>query len=222
MAAKPVLYYITDRRAFPGTETRRRLHLLLKIAEAARAGVNYIQLREKDMQARELELLARDAVKAIHDNSTSTKLLINSRTDFALVSGADGVHLRSHDLSPGDVRRIVRACKSTEGETNRAASPFLIAVSCHNAEDVSVAANNGADFVVFAPVFEKKDSPTACPAGLTSLAHTCRASIPVLALGGITLRNARACLDAGAAGIAAIRLFQENEIGGLVRQLRAL
>lgn len=222
MVAKPVLYYITDRSAFPGTETRRRLHLLLKIAEAARAGINYIQLREKDMQARELELLARDAAKAIHDNSSSTKLLINSRTDIALAAGADGVHLRSHDLSPAYVRRIVRACMSNESETNTAASPFLIAVSCHNAEDVSVAANNGADFAVFAPVFEKKDSPTIRPAGLTSLAHACRASIPVLALGGVTLQNARACLDAGAAGIAAIRLFQENDISGLVRQLRAL
>jgi thiamine-phosphate pyrophosphorylase len=222
MTANPVLYYITDRSAFPGTETRRRLHLLLKIAEAARAGVNYIQLREKDMHARELELLAGDAIKAIRDNSTSTRLLINSRTDIALAAAADGVHLRSHDLSPGDVRVVVRACKSTESEPNAPASPFLIAVSCHNADDVSAAAHAGADFAVFAPVFEKKNSPRARPTGLTALAHACQGSIPVLALGGITLQNARACLDAGAAGIAAIRLFQENDVSALVRRLRAL
>jgi thiamine-phosphate pyrophosphorylase len=83
-----------------------------------------------------------------------------------------------------------------------------------------VAASNGADFAVFAPVFEKKDSPETKGAGLDQLREACRQKIPVLALGGITLENAVACVDAGAAGIAAIRLFQENDIAEVVRRLR--
>jgi len=81
---------------------------------------------------------------------------------------------------------------------------------------------NGADFAVFAPVFEKKDVPGARHAGLAQLEQACQTTIPVLALGGITLENARACLEVGAAGIAAIRLFQENDIGRIVQRLRQL
>jgi thiamine-phosphate pyrophosphorylase len=87
---------------------------------------------------------------------------------------------------------------------------------------VAQAAANGADFAVFAPVFEKKDAPGARSAGLGALREACRAAIPVLALGGITLENARSCFDAGAAGIAAIRLFQENDMATVVKQLRSL
>lgn len=92
-----------------------------------------------------------------------------------------------------------------------------IAVSCHSPKEVNEAAAAGAAFAVFAPVFEKKNSS---PAGLTLLKQACQASIPVLALGGVTLDNAHSCLDAGAAGIAAIRLFQENNIEQVVRSLR--
>jgi len=224
MAAAPILYYITDRTAFPGTESRRRLHLLLKISEAARAGIDYIQLREKELNARELELLARDALKTIRENSRyGTKLLINSRADIALAVGADGVHLRSHDLSPADVRQIVEAKEASKDATERGTpSPFITAVSCHTVEDVSQAAANGADFAVFAPVFEKQDASKTHAAGLAALQRASQAQIPVLALGGITLQNAPACLAAGAAGIAAIRLYQENDVSALVRQLRAL
>jgi thiamine-phosphate pyrophosphorylase len=224
MSAAPVLYYITDRTAFPGDEARRRLHLLLKIAEAARAGVDYVQLREKDLSTREFEWLARDALKVIHEHpGHHTRLLINSRTDIALAVGADGVHLRAHDLSPTEIRQIVHTYEATGGaSTAGLASRFLIGVSCHTAEEVSKAAASGADFAVFAPVFEKKDAPATQPAGTTALRAACRTSIPVLALGGISLQNARACLDAGASGIAAIRLFQENDLATLIPRLRAL
>jgi thiamine-phosphate pyrophosphorylase len=97
---------------------------------------------------------------------------------------------------------------------------LLVSVSCHSAADVARAASEGADFAFFAPVFEKQNAPLASPAGLDGLREACRQKIPVLALGGITLQNARACLDAGAAGIAAIRLFQENDIAETVRHLR--
>jgi thiamine-phosphate pyrophosphorylase len=78
----------------------------------------------------------------------------------------------------------------------------------------------GADVAVFAPVFEKKDAPEAHPAGLDALRQACRFNIPVLALGGIHLENAQSCMEAGAAGIAAIRLFQENDIADVVRSMR--
>jgi thiamine-phosphate pyrophosphorylase len=93
----------------------------------------------------------------------------------------------------------------------------VIAVSCHTLEEVTQAARNAATFAVFAPIFEKKD---AHPAGLAALKAACQTAIPVLALGGITVSNAHSCLEAGAAGIAAIRLFQENDIAAIVRRLR--
>lgn len=229
MADSCLLYYITDRTAFPGDEPSRRRHLLEKISEAARSGVDYIQLREKDLSTRELESLAREAVSAIREarrlatlhHPLATALLINSRTDVALGVEADGVHLRSEDISPEEVRTAWKhqyEC-GAPARTNSPRDP-LIAVSCHSPEEVTQAAANNATFAVFAPVFEKKDIPGAQPAGLTALRQACQAKIPVLALGGITLANARSCLAAGAAGIAAIRLFQKNDIATVVRQLR--
>ena len=114
MPAKCILCYITDRSAFSGDEGSRRRHLLEKIREATRAGVDYIQLREKDLSTRELESLARDAMAAIRECSElrtenrerRTALLINSRTDVALAVQADGVHLRSVDISPRDARAV--------------------------------------------------------------------------------------------------------------------
>jgi thiamine-phosphate pyrophosphorylase len=224
-----LLYYITDRTAFPGDEPSRRRRLLEKISEAARAGVNYIQLREKDLPTRDLEPLAREAVRIIaqrrmENRQLRTALLINSRTDVALAAGTDGVHLRSADISPQEVRTIWTTCDAGSrgtGTLARQPSPPdpLIAVSCHSAEEVTRAATQAATFAVFAPVFEKKDIPSAQPAGLTALHQACEANIPVVALGGITLANARSCLDAGAAGIAAIRLFQENDIAEIVESL---
>src|SRR5438445_11381707 len=106
MAKRCLLYYITDRSAFPGDELSRRRLLLEKIAEASRAGVDYIQLREKDLTARELELLAREAVCIVRElGQPRTGFLINSRTDIALATAADGVHLRADDISPQDVRK---------------------------------------------------------------------------------------------------------------------
>jgi thiamine-phosphate pyrophosphorylase len=216
-----LLLYITDRIQFPGDESTRRGALLAKIAQATRCGVDLIQLREKDLPIRELEILARTAVRVVRENSPlrtekrelPTRLLVNSRTDVAITSGADGVHLRSNDISPSDVQKIwIRGGQRTHA---------VVSVSCHSAAEVARAASEGANFVVFAPVFEKKDAPQASPAGLDGLREVCRQKLPVLALGGVTIENARACLDTGAAGIAAIRLFQENDIAELVRCLKA-
>ena len=96
----------------------------------------------------------------------------------------------------------------------------LISISCHSPEEVTQAATEAATLAIFAPVFEKKDAPGNAPTGLEALRQACQAKIPVLALGGITLQNAASCLQAGAAGIAAIRLFQENNIAEIARTLR--
>jgi thiamine-phosphate pyrophosphorylase len=223
MPARRLLYYITDRTAFPGDEPTRRRRLLGKISESVRAGVDYIQLREKDLPTRDLESLARDAMSVITQLRTEnrelrTSLLVNSRTDVALAVEADGIHLRADDVSPQEVRRVWTKCGA--GNPARQLSPQapLIAVSCHCPAEVIQAAASAATFAVFAPVFEKKGAHSA---GLAALRQACAAEIPVLALGGITLTNARSCLAAGAAGIAAIRLFQENDIREIARHLRS-
>jgi thiamine-phosphate pyrophosphorylase len=208
-----LLLYITDRTQFPGDESARQRALLAKIAEAARCGVDFIQLREKDLPPRDLETLARATRLGTDNRQLTTGLLINSRSDVALACGAAGVHLPTDDLSPSEVRKIW-------AKAGHATRP-LITVSCHSADDVARAVSEQADFAIFAPVFEKKDARHASPSGLDRLREACRQKIPVLALGGVTLENARACVDAGAAGIAAIRLFQESDIAELVRRLKA-
>jgi thiamine-phosphate pyrophosphorylase len=226
MAGNCLLYYITDRTQFRGSEVARRHSLLAKVAEAVNAGVDYIQLREKDMSARELETLASEVLAVVRNNSTlrtenrelGTRLLINSRTDAALATGADGVHLRSDDISPSDVRAIWSSCGA--GAPARVPAP-VIAVSCHRVEDAFRAASDQAGIAVFAPVFEKRDAPHTQSAGLAALHEACQAKIPVFALGGVTLANSASCLQAGAAGVAGIRLFQENKIEDVVRALRS-
>jgi thiamine-phosphate pyrophosphorylase len=220
-----LLYYITDRRSFAGDEPTRRRLLLAKIAEAVDEGIDYIQLREKDLSSRELESLAREAMQIISKKRTATDhrppptaLLINSRADVAIAAKADGIHLRSNDISPEEVRTGWRGA----GALAREISPRnpLIAISCHSPREIAEAAANAVTFAVFAPIFEKKDAAAIVPTGLDALHQACRAQIPVLALGGITLQNAKSCLEAGAAGIAAIRLFQQNNIATVISKLR--
>jgi thiamine-phosphate pyrophosphorylase len=223
-----LLYYITDRTAFPGNEHTRRIRLLDKIAEAATQGINYIQLREKDLSTRDLESLAREAMQIIGETRKlatdhwplTTAFLINSRTDVAIATAANGVHLRANDVSPQELKAAWKGSCGA-GALAREIQPQnpVIAVSCHSLQEVAQAASNQATFAVFAPVFEKKGTQ---PTGLEALSQACRAPIPVLALGGITLQNAHSCLQAGAAGIAAIRLFQENDIATVVQKLRTL
>lgn len=215
----PILYYITDRRAFPGDSSAQRESLLAKVSEAARAGADYIQLRERDLTIHELEALAFAARNRIDDVRMDdpvprTNLLINGRADVAIAAGADGVHLPANDLNPIEVRNLWK--KHLSGEPGN----LTISVSCHTLEDVARAAASGADLAIFAPVFEKKDAPGTRPTGLAALRQACQHKIPVIALGGVTLENADACLDAGAAGIAGIRLFQERDIDEIVAHVR--
>ena len=223
-----LIYYITDRTQFAGSETERRAQLLQTIRKAAAAGVDYIQLREKDLGGRELELLGREALQIIR-NEGSSRLLINHRTDVALAVGADGVHLAGTDIAASDVRALA----ATGGRTES----FIVAASCHSAEEVRLADAHGADFAVLAPIFEKVSSARD-GIGLDELrraaqkerrpdlrveAGDTRRSFPVFALGGVDVERAPLCATAGAAGIAGIRLIQQCfDLTALVRSVRSL
>lgn len=179
-------YYITNRKAIGGFRP-----LLEVIRDQMHLGVDYIQIREKDITSRELFefTLAVLEVRATEIRSPhTTKILLNSRADVALASGADGVHL------PADAPQ-----QTLPG--------LVIARSCHTLQEVKT---TRADFVTFGPVF---DSPGKAPAvGLDSLRAACKLGKPVYALGGIDWENAAECMNAGAEGIAGIRLFQEPEL----------
>lgn len=209
------LYYITDRRQLADDRQEQERLLLAKIAECAAAEIEHVQLREKDLEAGALEELAHKAMAAI--GGSRTKLLINGRTDVALACGAHGVHLPANDLAASEVRSVFARAGRSEP---------VIGVSTHSAFEVASAEAHGASFAVFGPVFEKGGS--ANPEGLEKLRLVChradaaRPPMPVWALGGITPENAQQCVAAGAAGIAAIRLFQQNDVHALVKKLRAL
>jgi thiamine-phosphate pyrophosphorylase len=195
------LCYVTDRRQL-------RDPVLDHIEAAAQAGVDWIQIREKDLSARDLMELTIAARRLVPRGTA--RLLVNERLDIALAAGADGVHLPS-DSAPVVA---VRACTPPG---------FLIGVSCHRLDETRQAAQEGADFVVFGPVFDTPSKRAyGSPRGLDELAAVCRTSpIPVLAVGGIGTNNAPACLRAGAAGLAAISLFQNcDSLTATVAKLR--
>lgn len=210
----PILCYVTDRAAIPAPETDA---LLGVIRDAIAAGVDWIQIREKDLSGRALAALARDAVADAR--GSSTRILINGHLDVAVAARAGGVHLGGDALPIADV---VSWCAQHVTEF---ASPFLLGGSCHSLAEAQAAERDGAHYVFFGPVFSTPSKlKYGPPQGLERLAEVCRAvRIPVLAIGGVTLDNAHECLRAGVAGIAAIRLFQDCEdCAGLVRKLRAL
>lgn len=216
------LYYITDRKQLSADPKKSMQLLLERIRFAAEAGVDAIQLREKDLSAREMTDLgsrALEIVNAANANrkpETRTCLLINSRVDVAVACECDGVHLRSDDISAADARAVLIQAGIKQP---------LVGVSCHSVIEVEQAYGHGADFVVLGPVFAK--STTEKPIGLAPISTVVnslgpRAALPALALGGVTLDNAAACMKAGAAGVAGIRLFQSGNVSGTVLRLRSL
>lgn len=180
------------------------------MSAAVAAGLELIQLREKRLTARVLFELTQQSVALTR--GSATRLLVNDRADVAAAAGADGVHLTTHSIDAGTVRR-------TFGKD------FLIGVSTHSLAKAEVANEDGADFVVFGPVFATSSKENyGPPAGLGNLESVANhlTPFPVLALGGVEVTNARECLRAGASGIAGISLFAEpDRIGEVVGKLRS-
>jgi len=205
----PVVCYVTDRRSLPLAVSSDAIPMLLQTVEAvASAGVDWIQLREKDLCGRESLDLARAALHAIRTRVPRTRILINDRVDVALAAGAGGVHLSENGFSVPEARRLCARLEQQSG--NRL--DFLIGVSCHSLGAALGAARDGADYIYFSPIFHTPSKAFyGPPQGVERLRQVCRAvSIPVIAIGGITLENVASCYTAGAAGAAAIRLFQES------------
>lgn len=237
----PLLCYVTDRRSLATIETSEarqpfdpRKMLLEKIGAAAEAGVDWIQIREKDLSGRECSSLAREAVRIAIGYSQSraqkssasaeteavrekpsTRILVNDRLDVALAAQAGGVHLGEKSLPPEEARRLAKALRREKD--------FLIGASCHSLEGATAAERGAANYLFFGPVFATPSKAAyGAPQGLQRLAEVCQAAaIPVLAIGGVTLENAADCFSAGASGIAAIRLFQDaSDMSAVVRALR--
>jgi thiamine-phosphate pyrophosphorylase len=216
----PLLCYVTDLQSLSAAEpTDARAALLDRIEAAAAAGVDWIQIREKQLSAREctsltLEALRRSASSAARAGKRS-RIIVNDRLDVALATNAGGAHLGENSLPPNEARQLVRALHRE--------ADFLIGVSCHSLEAAKSAERGGAEYLFFGPVFETPSKAAyGPPQGLHRLAEVCRSvSIPVLAIGGITLANCAACFSSGVSGIAAIRLFQDSrELPVLVQALR--
>lgn len=220
----PILCYVTDRHTLQASPQKRLIEALLeKIEAVAAAGVDWIQLREKDLSAKESDLLTREVLRRVSklaiDVPASPRILVNDRLDVALAEPSDGVHLGENSLPVEDARRLLLAFRTTHA----LARDFLIGVSCHSLEAAKSAAAAGADYIFFGPVFATPSKAAyGAPQGLERLAEVCSSvNIPILAIGGISLANAASCFSAGASGIAAIRLFQESaDPVGVVRALR--
>jgi thiamine-phosphate pyrophosphorylase len=246
----PIVCYVTDRLALDvPTGASREADLLARITEAVAAGVDWIQVREKDLEARALLDLARGAVagsaavsRTVDENAGAgigsgpsgrpipqrrlsrirTRILINDRLDVACAAGAGGVHLGENSLP---IREVVKNAVQWKRAAGR--EDFLVGASCHSVEEGRLAAVSGADYIFFGPVFATPSKASfGPPQGVAALAEISRAiSIPVLAIGGITAENAAACLEVGAAGIAAIRWFQASRgsesLGAQIKKLRS-
>jgi len=199
------LCYITDRHALEPKP------LLPVIQKAIEAGVDIIQIREKDLGTRELFDLVNAAVDSARTQGGGSCIVVNDRLDIALAAGAAGVHLGGQSMPP---------------EAVRASTPkdFLMGVSCHSMEDALKAEAAGADYVLLGPIFETPSKLAyGPPLGLDKLRQVAgSAKVPVLALGGISVERVKACIEAGASGVAGIRLFQDcNDLMDRVRELRA-
>ncbi len=157
---------------------------------AARDGVEMIQIRAKELSARELSSLVRTIIRV----AQTSRVLVNTRTDVALACGAHGVHLPAGSMAPRTIRRI-------------APQGFLVGVSCHTIEELRAAEGEGAGFAVYGPVFPSV-TKSLTPIGIEAFREAAASvHLPVYALGGVTAENAPQCIEAGAAGVAGISLF---------------
>lgn len=196
---KPVICLVTDRRRVPGGSDAA---LIERIAAAARAGVHLIQIRERDLDARALTRMAAAAVDATR--GTSTRILVNDRTDVALAAGAHGVHLRGDSIAAARVREIVP-------------SGFLVGRSVHSCEEAErVSKAGGLDYLLFGTVFDTSSKPGLMGSGPGTLAAVARVTpLPVLGIGGMTVSRMERVAEAGAAGFAGIGLFADCSLESL-------
>lgn len=179
------------------------------LPEAVEAGIDLIQIRAKNFDTRRLMRLAECAIA--HAQGTPSQVVINDRLDVAWGLGAAGVHLGNHSMPARRVRAITP-------------KSFMVGVSCHSLEEARAAELAEADYILLGPVFETPAKLVyGPPLGLDKFHEiAARVKTPILALGGITLGRVKSCLEAGAAGIAAIRLFQEApSLSQRVAELRA-
>jgi thiamine-phosphate pyrophosphorylase len=205
---RPLLCYVTDRTAL--AESAR---LKEQIERAITAEIDWIQIREKDLAFR---AEARRYRKAMG----KTELLDQRRYVYALAAKAHGMHLRKSSAPVA----AVNAWRRSAILQNELLRGFLIGASCHSLDTARAAERDGADYVIFGPVFPTPSKEKfGAPQGIKLLEDVSNAlKIPVLAVGGITEENARECFSAGASGIAAIRMFSESHnLAALVERLRA-
>jgi thiamine-phosphate pyrophosphorylase len=205
-AGKFVVCYVTDRQSLHLDQGQNcKSALVQRIESVVRAGVDWVEIREKDLPARALVEITRAAIQVCKSGPAkrAQRILVNDRFDVAWAAGAGGVHAGEKSLP---LRALADARRAS------ALTNFLVGASCHSLRDALNAAEQGADYLFFGPVFATPSKAGfGPPQGLEKLAHVSSAvSIPVIAIGGITVGTARACREAGAAGIAAIRLFQGN------------
>jgi thiamine-phosphate pyrophosphorylase len=202
---KPIVCYVTDRKTLKSDDPSA--DALARIRAAIAAGTDWVEIREKDLSGKKLLDLVRQAVSASSSarrgaTQDAVRILVNDRLDVAMAAGAAGVHLGRASAPAQDV---VRWCRK-----GNAPPDFLVGVSCHNLDDVLEAVAASASYVFFGPVF---DTPSkrrfGPPQGIEQLKEVCQTvQIPVVAIGGVDEKNAAECIRGGAAGIAAIRLFQ--------------
>lgn len=205
---KPIIYLITSGKTPPEpiSVSDDPQDLLELIAAAVAAKVDLIQIREKQLTDRAVYELSMAAHRLTQNSNT--RLLVNDRSDIARAAGADGVHLTARSLRPNVIREMF-------------GKEFLIGSSTHSLEEVVRARDEGADFVVFGPVYETESKRGyGPPVGLEQLRLATTTELPVLALGGIRIENAADCFAAGASGIAAITLL--NDVDSLAKTVERL
>lgn len=217
MRRRPILMMVTDRwRCAAGSAVGQTgeapwAGLLTAAATAARAGVDVVQVRERELEDASLLGLALDVRQSIA--GTGARMIVNDRVDVALAAGADGVHLPGSAVTCAKLRAMVP-------------DDFLVGRSVHSAaEAIATEGAGGCDYLVFGTVFESESKPAGhAVAGLAALAEVCAAvRLPVLAIGGITTARVPDIVKAGAAGVAAIGLFAaggERELRDAVAQIR--
>jgi thiamine-phosphate pyrophosphorylase len=198
----PLLYLISNRQAFrrnPEIDDSRAQQIQIEaIANAALAGCRLIQVREKDMSDQALTEFTRRIISVARPHGA--KVLVNERIEAALAADADGLHLPAASIKPREILEI------------KGMKDCLIGASTHSLAEARKAQSCGADFIVCGPLFETASKRVyGPPLGIERFHEICReVSLPVLAIGGITIANYREPLLNGAAGIAAIGLFTEQ------------